>query len=339
MHATQQAGETQTPSPQEEVEVLWTERRSKLCDGYVWSLLGCNIPLLFVYGMLTLSCTEPGGMLPEESRYLLFFPVLSALSLLLIICHVLGNYRTVYILTRSHAHIVIRYPLVGRKTYSTSITRHMVFEVKRRQDGSADYMLMQHRVGELTIPAGFIGVKNVAELERQLKQCGVQLPSSAHATSAPPPSTKKLVILSLLPLLILGVTTHRMQNSDALRLDVMGQPAIATVAGYCVQAKKEGRKRRSSRAVTRYYPILQFQTAEGTPTQAIDRLGDKRPQHELREQVDIIYLPHNPSVAKRASRLRYVEPGLILLFFLGSLTALGINLHRLYRHRTAHPTT
>ncbi|MBQ2379142.1 MAG: hypothetical protein II295_02000 [Akkermansia sp.] len=79
--------------------------------------------------------------------------------------------------------------------------------------------------------------------------------------------------------------------------------------------------------------------AEGTPTQAIDRLGDKRPQHELREQVDIIYLPHNPSVAKRASRLRYVEPGLILLFFLGSLTALGINLHRLYRHRTAHPTT
>ena len=339
MRATQQAGDEQLPPPQEEVEVLWTERRRKLCDEYIWLLLGCNIPLLFIYGMLTLSCTEPGGMLPEESRYLLIFPVISALCLVLAIYQILCNYRTVYVLTRSHAHIIIHYPLSRRKTYSTRITRHMVFKVKRRKDGSADYMLMQQRVGNTTIDTGFIGVRNVEALEHQLKLCSIQLPGSAHATHTSPPSTKTLVILSLLPLLILGVTLHRLQNSDALRLDVMGQPAIATVAGYQVQTKKEGRKRRSRRAVTRYYPILQFYTAEGIPTQAIDRQGDKRPRHELRAQVDIIYLPHNPSVANRASRLRYVEPGLILLFFLGSLTALGITLYRLYRHHSSHPRT
>ena len=331
MHATQQADNEQKSTPQKEVEVLWSERRRKLNDELTILLIVCNIPLLLIYWLLVLVCTEPGGMLPEEAEKLLIFPAISALCLLLIVGHMLCNYRTVYVLTRSHAHIIIHYPLAGRITNSTRITQNMVFEVKRRKNGSADYMLMQQHIGRLTIPTGFIGVQNVAEFEHQLKRCGVQLPSSDQATPTPPPSCKKLAIFALIPLLILGNTLYRLQTSEELQLDVLGQPATATVVDYDVQAKTEGGKVR--KAVTRYHPVLRFSTADGTLTQAIDRLGDKRPLHELHSQVDIIYLPHNPGVAERASCLRYVKPGLILLFFLGSLAALVYQLRRRLRYR------
>lgn len=326
MCATQQAGDRYPGFLQEKEEVLWSERRHKLCDALTWLLIGCNIPLLLIYGLLLLNCTEPGGMLPEESKYLLLFPAMSALCLLLVIYCMLSNSRTVYILTRKHAHLVINYPLYGRKTYTTRITRHMEFEVKRHKDGSADYMLMQQRIGKLTIPTGFIGVRKVAEFEHQLKLCGVQISDSAHATPTPPPSRKKLVILTLIPFLILGVTIHRIQSSDELWLAVMGQPATATVVGYKVHTKMEGSKVR--KAVTRYYPVLRFRTTEDTLVQAVDRLGDKRPRHELYSRVDIIYLTHKPDVAERATFRRYVKPALILFFFLASLIALGVHLHR-----------
>lgn len=307
-------------------KILWWERCSRRLDGFATVLFLASIPPLIIYADLLWDCMEPGGMNPEEAKELLFLPGLSLCCILLAGYQMLTLIRTIYALTNRRGVIIERAPLY-RRIHSADITPHFVRKLTRHRNGTASYIIAEQHIGNMALPIGFQGVRQVSQLEEQLCRCGVLIPQ------VPPPSApsgKLLLLLLLLPLGIISLGLHRLHVEADLQLPLYGESAVATIQGFRPHTQTEGRKAR--KLVTRYYPILQFRLPNGTTSQAVDLIGDKRPMGLIGDEVDILYFPQQPHIAMRSTSRRFGWHIFILLMFTGSVGALGYHLLRLYRY-------
>ena len=259
----------------------------------------------------------------------LIFMVLFLCCFILAGFMVLNHRRQIYVLTQRRAVIASLSSRGLRCEHEFPVSPHMLKAVVRHPDGTVSFIFDTLRMSHSTaLPVGFIGVQQAAELEDRLRRCGAKL--SAAEEHGRKSRTRPRGVDILFTLLTAGIAAsffiRDMQGDTELMLTLRGVPATATIVGYHAQGGRDGERR--------YYPVLQFRTAEGTSVRAIDRFNEQPAASDTGEQADILYAPHKPTVAMRAVPSRYMRPFIMLLVFCVALYVGLSGLYRLYTHRT-----
>ena len=308
--------------------VLWSERRRQIMDGYITFPLVAGVVSLCLYGLLLLeSVFSPGGT-DENMGVRLIFMVLFLCCFILAGLMVLNHRRQVYVLTQRRA-VIARLSSRGvRCEHEFPVSPHMLKVLVRHPDGTVSFIFDTLRMSHSTaLPVGFIGVQQAAELEDRLRRCGAKL--SAAEEHGRKSRTRPRGVDILFTLLTAGIAVsffiRDMQGDTELMLTLRGAPATATIVGYHAQGGRDGERR--------YYPVLQFRTAEGTSVRAIDRFNEQ-PATNTGEQTGILYAPHKPTVVMRSAPSRFMRPFIMLLVFCVALYVGLSGLYRLYTHRT-----
>ena len=314
--------------------LLWSERRQSVLDGSRLLLLGGGLMLL-IWVLLYIDCLGAGGMAASESKYLFIFPGISVVCLLLVGCLAFNHHHTYYALTDRRG-LVVEAPPIGRhRVHAAPVCPDMVILLERHRDGTASYTIGVQRVGLLALDVGFVKVRSVHELEKQLALCGVKLPTEflpAGRREVVLPSRRRLFALILVVLFFPWYMFRELEEDPELHLTFFGERTMATIVSHAYTTRREGG--RVPKWVTRYYPVLVFRTANGSPAQATDCTGDPiEPVGAPGEQVGILYDPQRPTLAMRTTIRRFVRPVGLLLLWGGGMGLLIADLRRLYIHR------
>lgn len=312
---------------QEDEEVLWMERRRKIFDSLFWGYFGIGSFLFGVFALMVLDCLEPGGHNPDEIKYWLFLPLLGLLPLGCAAYILRSRLTTRYILTNRRA-LVLESPFARQKMMQIPLWSGLVHIVKRYPDGTTSYLLAEP---QCKLEYGFERLQATEDLEKQLRRLGVRLPSVALPK---PPSAKRLCILSLILAFSVYTIARSVKSEPMWQLLVYGERTVGTITGFRAMLHKESRKKRHTRRVLRYHPILSFRTIDGSSeVSAVSILGDKYYAGQPGERVEILYNSRNPSVASRIAYGRFFEPAIVLVVMGISSYLLLVDLYRLRRYR------
>lgn len=300
-------------------EILWQEQSRYLFTPHIQILAILSLLPLPIYGVLLLDCYDPGGMNPEEAKYLLFLPGLSVLVWLLIGA-LWGKYRrTLYLLTNQRALIIRNPHHTKQRLVAIPVSPRMINEIVQHRFGKTSYIMKEHTAERLNHTLRFEGVRNVQELERQFSLLGIKLPLPRKTTakSTRPASISRLIGWLFILILFLSLLGNRAIEEPDFLLNITGKRATATIIGYQQRTQKEGGK--AKQYVTRHHPVLQFHIDDDVQIQAIDAIGDKRPIEPIGKTVDILYHPKEPTIVNRVRLGRFIGPSVITLVHLGLL--------------------
>ena len=226
--------------------------------------------------------------------------------------------RTTYVLTDKKAYIQER-PVKPKDKWlliSFEVHPHMIYKVKRRSNGTVDYVLGKEHRGSLTLRTGFMHLPPELDPAAVFEQLGATLPAKGEKKRAvceykrpilPAQSIVGYVFLSVL----FAVGFALCYDDHGADLYVLGEETEARVVAYEQGTEKRGR--RSRREVTVYYPIVTFHTADGRTCVTNSQTGyDKAPALEPGESVQILYHPDEPRYATIKDDSILIRPLVIL---------------------------
>lgn len=302
-------------------QLLWHCPKPK--ESYLgrWALIG--IFLLLSAGLAHSAFTAAS----HATAGLLGFSGLFLVLILLVLGNITFrnrvNRRTHYILTTEAAYIAQRPARENGKWFITRFAVHpqMVAGVRRHGRGLVDYVFGTVKKGRSKEAQGFLNLPPEQNPASAFEQLGVTLPAKGEKkrkplTYEPPASPVRTMWVSGFLLCLFGICLYFVHDNHAADLYVWGHETTATIVDYQQGEEKRGRR---SRRVEVHYPIVFFQTSDGTKQLALSQTGyDNAPERSVGDKVELLYDPTDPTRAtiKDASILRL--PGLLLLL-------LGIN--------------
>ena len=248
--------------------------------------------------------------------------------------------RTTYVLTDKKAYIqeCPAKPKDKWLLYSFEVHPHMIYKVKRRSNGTVDYVLGKEHRGSLTLSTGFMHLPPELDPAAVFEQLGATLPARGEKKRAvceykrpTLPVQSIFGYVFLLGLFAVGfVLCHDDHGAD---LYVTGEEATATVVGYRQDTEERGRRGR--REVTVYYPVIAFQTAEGgEPYVTHSQTGyDHSPERELGDTVQVLYYPDEPLYATIKDDSILLRPLLLLAGIIWALWSIWKEIKRWRRER------
>lgn len=312
--------------------VLWSERRRQVMDGVSPIPLVAGGVALGICGLLVLEALFCPIGTDENSGVSLIFLGLSLCCFILAGFAALNHRRQVYVLTQRRIIIATRSAHGLHSEQEFPLSPRLLKALVRHPDGTVSFIFDTVRMSHAAaLPVGFIGVRHVAELEALLTRCGVTLSAAEEAGRSNRPRPRSVDIL--FALITAGIAAfcfiRDAQDDTELMLTLHGEHATATIVGHQQQYHRTGKRDGD----WRYYPVLQFRTAEGATIRAIDRFNEQTTANNTGEQADLLYAPHKPTVVMQAAPSRFMRPFIMLLVF-GAALYMGLSgLCRLHTHR------
>lgn len=319
-------------------ELLWKCRKPQLSEKWDMVTLGVLLCLVAACGITYgLAEEEITGKLALIFGGLFLFIIVVGLASFV---HQRGVVRrTVYVLTDKKAYIQ-ESPAKPKDKWlliSFEVHPHMIYKVKRRSNGTVDYVLGKEHRGSLTLSTGFMHLPPELDPAAVFEQLGATLPARGEKKRAvceykrpTLPVQSIFGYVFLLGLFAVGfVLCHDDHGAD---LYVTGEEATATVVGYRQDTEERGRRRR--REVTVYYPVIAFQTAEGEPYVTHSQTGyDHSPEREPGDTVQVLYYPDEPLYATIKDDSILLRPLLLLAAIFWALWSIWKEIKRWRRER------
>ena len=320
-------------------DLLWKCRKPQLSEK--WDMVTLGVLLCLVAG-----CGITYGLAEEEITGKLAL-VFGGLFLFIIVVGVIKLVhhrgvvrRTVYVLTDKKAYIQ-ESPAKPKDKWlliSFEVHPHMIYKVKRRSNGTVDYVLGKEHRGNLTLRTGFMHLPPELDPAAVFEQLGATLPARGEKKRTvceykrpTLPVQSIFGYVFLLGLFAVGfVLCHDDHGAD---LYVTGEEATATVVGYRQDTEERGRRGR--REVTVYYPVIAFQTAEGgEPYVTHSQTGyDHSPEREPGDTVQVLYYPDEPLYATIKDDSILLRPLLLLAGIIWALWSIWKEIKRWRRER------
>ena len=247
--------------------------------------------------------------------------------------------RTTYVLTDKKAYIQEQPAKPKDKwlLFSFEVHPHMIYKVKRRRNGTVDYVLGKEHRGSLTLSTGFMHLPPELDPAAVFEQLGATLPVRGEKKRAvceykrpTLPVQSIFGYVFLLGLFAVGfVLCHDDHGAD---LYVLGEKTEARVVAYEQGIEKRGR--RNKREVTVYYPIVAFHTADGRTCVTNSQTGyDHSPEREPGDTVQILYHPDEPRYATIKDDSILIRPLLLLAAIFWALWSIWKEIKRWRRER------
>lgn len=319
-------------------KLLWICRRPM--PPATWDLVTLGVLLTLVAGCGIIYClaeAELTGKLALIFGGLFLFIIAVGLASLVHQRRVVR--RTTYVLTDKKAYIQERLDKAADKWLVISFEVHpyMIHKVKRRRNGTVDYVLGKEHRGSLTLSTGFLHLPPELDPAAIFEQLSATMPVKGEKKRAvceykrPTPALLSVFGYSLLTCFfatgfILGYDNH---GAD---LYVLGEETTAKVVTYEQGTEKRGRRNR--REVTVYYPIVAFHTADGRTCVTNSQTGyDKSPACEPGDTVQILYHPDEPRYATIKDDSILIRPLVMLGGIIWALWSVWKEMRRWRRER------
>ena len=247
--------------------------------------------------------------------------------------------RTTYVLTDKKAYIQERLDKAADKwlVISFEVHPHMIYKVKRRRNGTVDYVLGKEHRGSLTLSTGFMHLPPELDPAAHFEQLGATLPAEGEKKRAfceyKRPTPAGLGIFGYVFLTGLFAIGFALCYDDhGADLYVLGEETEARVVAYEQGIEKRGR--RSRREVTVYYPIVAFHTADGRTCVTNSQTGyDHSPEREPGDTVQILYHPDEPRYATIKDDSILIRPLVILAAIFWALWSIWKGIKRWRQER------
>ena len=319
-------------------ELLWKCRKPQPSEKWDMVTLGVLLCLVagcgITYGLAEAEIT--GKLALVFGGLFLFIIVVGVIKLV----HHRGVVRrTVYVLTDKKAYIQ-ESPAKPKDKWlliSFEVHPHMIYKVKRRSNGTVDYVLGKEHRGNLTLRTGFMHLPPELDPAAVFEQLGATLPAKDEKKRAvceykrpilPAQSIVGYVFLSVL----FAVGFALCYDEHGADLYVVGEEATAKVVAYEQGTEKRGR--RSKREVSVYYPIVAFHTADGRTCVTNSQTGyDKSPACAPGDTVQILYHPDEPRYATIKDDSILIRPLVLLAAIFWALWSIWKEIKRWRRER------
>ncbi len=327
---------------QKDEQVRWTYQQKSTTRKTLTLFLLCGLFWFGLFAGFVYWTHCENDLTPDMLRVLSVFIVWGVVTLAAAPFEALKS--TVYVITDRRALSITVFRLSRKPiVISLPLCEQLVHRIKRHRDGSADYLMYEEQFRQHVQSLGFKRVSDTEGAEAALRASGVSLPETGKENMAAfrmetqySPGIKILLFalgLHLLLTLLPGVL-----RSCRADLYLKGERADAAIVGVQRKTQKEGSKIKST--VTRYYPILEFYTQEGTRMRATGFTGDRQPTWQPWERVSVLYLPENPERVMRDNSENRREvllfSGLFAALFLWLTVALVRALNQ-WRHISKTP--
>ena len=322
----------------EDEKLLWICR--KPMPPAKWDMVALSILLILVAGCGITYClaeAEIAGKLALIFGGLFLFIIVMGLASFV---HQRGVVRrTVYVLTDKKAYIQ-EGPARPKDKWlliSFEVHPHMIHKVKRRRNGTVDYVLGKEHRGSLTLSTGFMHLPPELDPAAVFEQLGATLPAKGEKKRAfceykrPTQAVHSIFGYVLLSCLF-AVGFALCYDDHGADLYVLGEKTEARVVAYEQGTEKRGR--RNKREVTVYYPVVAFHTADGRTCVTNSQTGyDKSPAREPGDTVQILYHPDEPRYATIKDDSILIRPLLLLAAIIWALWSIWKEIKRWRRER------
>ena len=323
---------------QEGEELLWMQR-SKIGRSIMFNLLVIIGSLFLLYFTATVCGIMHGTRGDNSGALTVSFGLLALINYLLAYWVYRHNRRRIYALTNQRVLFIYPGIIFKPAVCTLQLAQDLIYKVKRRRNGTVDYLMCEDNTGDHTIAAGFLRVSKYEALEAAFARLGITVPEPhtqrpkryAIARKLPPliAATAQLLAAILIPVILLTQTNA---GNEVLLL-CYGKDAQGTVIDKIKKTNREGLRRRHK--VTRHYPIVSY-AVNGQPYKSIAQNGDKDPEWQVGDTIRLKYAPSAPHLCIRRDNSLLIMPGLGLL---GSLVLLGCSYSSFRRwQRTRHDT-
>ncbi len=328
MHTTSDTNRIIDLALQKDEQVRWTYQQKSTTRRTLTLFLLCGLFWVVLFAGLAYWIHCENDLTPDMLRVLSVFIVWGVVTLAAAPFEALKS--TQYVITDRRALSITVYRLRRKPiVISLPLCKQLVHRINRRRDGSADYLMYEEQFRQHVQSLGFKRVSDTAGAEAALRAGGVDLPEAGKENKAAfSMQTQylpgiKILLLALGIHLILTLLPGVMRSCRA-DFYLKGERAEAVIVGVHQKAQKEGTKIKHT--VTRYYPILEFYTQEGTCIRATGFTGDRQPTWQPWERVSVLYLPETPERVMRDnsenSREALLFSGLFAAVFLWLTVAL-----------------
>lgn len=325
---------------QEGEELLWAQHRQKCVDK---NCVLCAICGLLFLGLAIACLVHIGSFDDADTKKLTGLGVFSLISLIGLGTSAATYYvhsRTIYALTNLRALVFQPGFPTSPLVYAAPLTQKLVHHIVHRRNGTADYLMYNVEIGNHSSKEGFRYVREPEKLEAAFTRAGISLPVPgvklpvSYRIQYLPPAGVAIAGWLVGALLILGLLLPLTTQVNGADLYLRGERAEALIIGHEKRTKREGR--RAKRNVTRYYPILSYLNEEGKTCRGTDLHGDKKPDWQPGEMVDIFYDPAEPKRVIRKDTSVLLIPGLVLMIGLWMLWRCYKSTRRLREKNASH---
>ena len=316
-------------------ELLWMQH-SKIGRSITFNLLVIIGSLFLLY----LTATAGGIMYSKGQTLMASFGLLSLVCYLLAYGVYRRNRRRIYALTNQRVLFIYPGIIFKPAVCTLPLAQDLIYKVKRRRDGTVDYLMCEDNTGDHTIAGGFLRVTEYEAVEAAFTRLGIDIPEPhtrhrkryAIARKFPPPLAAVAQLLAAILIPIILLTQTNVGNKELLML--YGERTEATIVDEIKRSQREG-FRHSQRHVTRHYPVVSYHVGR-LPYKSAVQNGDETPEWQVGDTIELMYSPAAPLMCIRRDNSLLIMPGLWLL---ASLVLLGCSYRSFRRwHRTRHDT-